>query len=198
MRMDAGDADAFNMMGGDYDVGDMGLPVDHVKAVELYKRAAELGDEMGKYNLGCAYFEGVGVARSKKKAIHYWNLAAIQGHARSRYNLAAEEMQKGNHERALKHFAIGAKMGDKEMLTAVATEGYKKGRMNEFEFMEVVRAYETYNEEINSEQRNKAVDGIALDRAMSSLFGREKWQAMSFSSPSGTKSKAKKSSKSKK
>ena len=44
--MDAGDADAFTMMGGDYDTGDMGLPLDQAKAVELYKRGAELGDEM--------------------------------------------------------------------------------------------------------------------------------------------------------
>ena len=184
--MDAGDADAFTMMGGDFDAGDMGLPMDHAKAVELYKRGAELGDELGHYNLGCAYFEGLGVARSNKKAIHHWNLAAMKGHARSRYHLGATEMQKGNVERALKHFVIGAKMGDEEMLKAVASEGYKKGRMNQFEFMEVVRVHNAYNEEIKSEQRNKAVGFCAIDKAMASLLGRENWMSMSAKSPPAT------------
>ena len=38
-------------------------------------------------------------------------MAAMQGHAESRYNLACCEGKKGNYDRAFRHLLISAKMG---------------------------------------------------------------------------------------
>jgi TPR repeat protein len=58
--------------------------------------------------IGYAYDFGHGVEIDKKKAIHYYKLAAIGGDVYSRYNLGAVEGEDGNMNRALKHYMIAA------------------------------------------------------------------------------------------
>ena len=40
-----------------------------------------LASGSGAFAISCAYFEGGGVERDMKMAKHYWELAAIGGHA---------------------------------------------------------------------------------------------------------------------
>ena len=51
---------------------------------------------------------GRGVERDMKKAKHYWELAAIGGNVRARYNLGCLEENTGKMRIALKHYMIVA------------------------------------------------------------------------------------------
>jgi len=77
--MEAGDAIAIHEIGVYYFHGDNGHPHDIRKALELYKRAGELGHAESYNNIGVAYFHGQGVGVNMKKAKHYYELAAMGG-----------------------------------------------------------------------------------------------------------------------
>ena len=100
---------------------------DYHKAFECYAKAAELGDVDARDKLACMYGFGEGVEKDKEKYIHHLEEAAIGGHPEARYALGFNEAEKGNLERAVKHWIIGATQGDdqsiKELLN-VFKEGY--------------------------------------------------------------------------
>ena len=108
-RVDLGDAQAIFILGCMYDRGLYGLPQDSNKAFELWHQAGELGCGAVAYlNIGNEYSCGVCVERDRKKANHYYELAAMAGDAEARYNLGVCEEDKGNWDRALKHYMIAA------------------------------------------------------------------------------------------
>ena len=75
----------------------MGMPQDYEKAnEELYLRAGELGCSDAYYNLGLAHENGRGVEVDKKKAKHFYELAAMNGSVDARYNLGCFEERAGN------------------------------------------------------------------------------------------------------
>jgi len=86
-RMEINDAIAIHDVGSYYRDGRNGLPQDHAKACELWHQAVELGFTEGYTNIGFAHNNGEGVEVDKKKAMHYWELAAIGGDVYSRHNL---------------------------------------------------------------------------------------------------------------
>ena len=100
------------------------MPQDFAKANEFYLRAGELGCTDAYCNLGNSYYHGRDVDVDKKKAKHYWELAAMNGDVKARYILRCMEGKAGNIDRAYKHFILSARAGCKEFLDAV-----KKGFM---------------------------------------------------------------------
>ena len=138
-------------MGGYYYNGVYGLPQDHDKALKLLHRAAELG-YAAYSSIGNAYYIGNGVERDETKANHYWELAAIGGHMGSRHNLGCCETDAGN---ALKHFMIAAGSGEKKSLSAIQ-EMFKHGVATKEYYIQALRAYQAYLDEIKSVQRNEA------------------------------------------
>ena len=84
---------------------------DYEKALELFHRAAELGHADAYGSIGIVFENGRGAEVDKKKAIHYWELAAMGGDVTSRYNLGLDEENAGNMNRALKHYMIAAGCG---------------------------------------------------------------------------------------
>jgi len=103
-RMEAGDAYAIFIIGLYYEDGTNGYPQDSAKALELWHRAGELGHDEAYCNIGYAYNNGLGVEIDKKKAKHYWELAAMRGDAKARYNLGAiGEEDEDNMDRSIKH-----------------------------------------------------------------------------------------------
>ena len=83
-----GNAEAYLQLVGHYTDGAYVLPQDWNKAHELWLKAGELGNASGYFNLGVAYDKGRGVEVNKKKAKHYWELAAMNGHVMARHHLA--------------------------------------------------------------------------------------------------------------
>ena len=153
--MERGNADAFNHLAGLYSQGIMGLPQDWAKANELYVKAGERGCADAHYNLGIMYSNGRGVEIDKKKAKHYWELAAMNGHVIARHHLSVLEGNAGNHQRATKHFILAARAGYKESLDAVK-DGYMHGCVTKEEYTNTLREYQKSQDEMKSDARDKA------------------------------------------
>ena len=153
--MECGNALAFNHLAGYYARGLMGMPQDYEKANELYLKAGELGCAEGYCNLGFQYYNGMGVDVDKKKAKYYWELAAMNGNIRARHNLGCGEVDAGNNHRAMKHFILSARAGDKDSLDAVK-QGFMKGYVIRDEYANTLRAYQQRVNEMKSDDRGKA------------------------------------------
>jgi len=152
--MKAGNAEAFNMLGGCYSIGEMGMPIDWVKATELYLKAGELGSAGGYYNLGQAYRDGTGVEKDFKKAQHYYTLAAMGGDLHARHNVGALEGKAGNEYRAFKHYIVAARAGFKESLDRVKL-GYMAGYVTKDDYANTLRSFHDRQKEMRSDARDK-------------------------------------------
>ncbi|MBK6659731.1 MAG: sel1 repeat family protein [Proteobacteria bacterium] len=64
------------------------FPHDPAKALELYTRAADLGDAEAQFALGSMYLLGDGVKADEAWALTYYRKAAAQGHEGAKRNLA--------------------------------------------------------------------------------------------------------------
>ena len=155
--MEKGNAYAFLRLSGCYYEGIDGVPQDMAKANELYLKAGELGCAMGYYNLGTQYFNGRGVEVDKKKARHYYELAAMNGRAvHARNNLGCMEGQAGNYDRAFKHYIIAARAGSKRSLDTIK-QGYMLGQVTKEEYANTLREYQRSQDEMTSDARDKAL-----------------------------------------
>jgi len=128
-RMKKGDAESYHLVGCYYQNGKCGLPIDRVKAVELWRKAAQLGCVEAYNNIGNAFMYGMGVEQDERKARLYIQLAAIGGNSVARYNLGQSAECGGklynptpsDAERALavKHWQIAVKCGCSKSLQKI-------------------------------------------------------------------------------
>lgn len=108
-RVEVDDVEAMLILGRCYLTGSVGwpsfgLPQDIKKGLELLHRSGELGSARAYCDIGSAYMYGRGgVEIDKKKAMYYYELAAIGGHLLGRLGIAGHEEKAGNKDRALKH-----------------------------------------------------------------------------------------------
>ena len=98
-RMKNGNTVAFYELACCYADGAYGLQQDRVKANELWLKAGELGYAEAYTRLGYSFSNGMGVEADKKKAKHYYEIAAMNGDVRARHNLGVLELMAGNHQR---------------------------------------------------------------------------------------------------
>ncbi len=154
-RYEADDAEAIHITGCYYAEGFNGFRRDHTKALELWHRAGELGYTAAYHNIGRAYELGEGVDVDKKKAIHYYELAAMGGNIVERNNLGVLEELKGNVDRALKHFMIAVRDGYAKSLNRIKLL-YSGGHLTKEDYTKALQLYQTYLGEIKSDQRDKA------------------------------------------
>ena len=92
-----GDAEAIYHLGMAYQTG-TDLPKDPAKAVDAFRRAAELGDPLAAYKLGC-YYDGQGeglVEKSEDMALRHKLVAAKAGYALAQQDVAALYAQRGD------------------------------------------------------------------------------------------------------
>ena len=150
-----GNADAFYQLAGYYDRGINGVPQDRAKANELFLKSGELGCADAYYNLGNQYFNGRGVEVDKKKARHYYELAAMNGDVQARNNLGCMEGQAGNHQRAMNHFKLAARSGHTKSLDTVK-DGYMGGYVTKDEYANTLREYQKSQDEMKSKARDQA------------------------------------------
>ena len=91
----------------------------------------------------------------KKKAKHFYELAAMNGDVVARYNLGCMEGMAGNHHRAYKHYIIAAKAGYKPSLDNMKV-GYKRGIVTKDEYANTLRAYQERQNEMKSDDRDNS------------------------------------------
>jgi len=154
-RMLLNDPIAIYNQGNYYRDGRNGFSHDHVKALELYHRAAELGYYDAYVCIGASYNIGRGVEVDKMKAKHYYELAAMGGNEVARCNLGKIEANLGNFDRALKHFMIAVRGGWSGSLVVIK-DMYSKGWATKEDYTKALQLYQTYLGEIKSPQRDEA------------------------------------------
>ena len=164
--IDNENGEGYLMLASYYDQGHRGLQQDLQKANELLLKAGELGCANGYYNLGNHYDNGRGVERDKKKAQHYWELAAMGGDINARHNLGCMEGKADNFHRAMKHFMIAARAGHEKSLELVQ-KGFIGGFVTIDEYVNTELAYTKIHEEIKSDERD-----IVAEAAKARLLGR--------------------------
>ena len=154
-RVDAKDPAAIGFLASAYYDGDHGLRQDIPRAIELWTEAARLGDLVAHYNLGYSYCNGEGVEQDRVTAIRHLQHAAIQGHPTSRHNLGYLEYENGNHEPAVQHLMISAKMGFVKSLDRIKAM-LMKGHATKAQYAEALKGYQDAVEETKSPQREEA------------------------------------------
>ena len=91
----------------------------------------------------------------EKKAVHYYELAAIMGDEKARYNLGNNEIRAGNIDRALGHYMIAVRGGQAKSLETIKAL-YSEGFATKDGYTKALQAYQAYLSEIKSPQRDKA------------------------------------------
>ena len=76
-----------NKLGVSFYTGSRGQVQDYAKAVEHFKKAAEIGNVSAQYNLGVCYASGNGVQKNVAEAIRWYRKAAENGHATAKEEL---------------------------------------------------------------------------------------------------------------
>ena len=109
------------------------------------------------------YQKGQGVEKDLKKALYHLEEAAIGGHPYARYNLGHFEEETGGYERAVKHYIIGANLGDDDSMQQLK-EVYKDELVSEEDFASVLRAHHAAVDAMKSQQRDEAADAFAAAR----------------------------------
>ena len=141
--------------GNYYKDGRNGYPQSYAKALEYWLRAGELGYAKAYNSIGVSYHKGVGFKVDMKKAKHYYELAAMGGSEFARYMLGNDELRAGNMDRALKHHMIAVMSGFVESLNMIK-EMYLKGHATKEDYTKALQSYQSYLNEIKSDQRDKA------------------------------------------
>jgi TPR repeat protein len=148
-RVAVNDPAAIYMLAHFYYQGLGGLQQDRDKAIELFRRAAELGCSIAAGNLGGIYHEGGNL----KKAKFYFEAAAIAGCEASRHELGDIEKDLGNVERAIQHLRIGASAGCYRAMHALQV-GFEQGGVSRESIDSTLAAYNNSCAEIRSESRS--------------------------------------------
>lgn len=154
-RVEAGDADATDMLAHSYYHGEWGLAKDPQKAFELWLRAAELGSAHAHCCIAYMYNNGVHVEIDRKKAEYHYQQAVMGGDATARHNLGVFERLKGNFDRAIKHWMIAAAFGFEVSLTSMR-EAFMNGHATKAQYVRALRDYQTYVHETKNQQRDRA------------------------------------------
>jgi TPR repeat protein len=126
-------------------LGRAGFQQDKTKAMELYVRAADLGNTMAHNNRG-----------NLKKTKFHFEAAAMAGDEVARYNIGLMENNSGNVERAVKHWTIAASAGDYKAMQRLII-CFEKGHASKELIDTALAAYNSSCAEMRSEARDACI-----------------------------------------
>ncbi|EJK47806.1 hypothetical protein THAOC_33455, partial [Thalassiosira oceanica] len=174
-RVDAKDPEAIGFLARTYFHGNYGLQQDTSMAIELWTEAALLGDLKAHFKLGWRYYQGEGVEQDVAKGTRHLQHASIQGHPEeSRFALGHFEDKSGNHELAVQHLLISAKMGLQKSLNEIKGM-FMKGHATKAQYAEALKGYQNALEETMSPQRAEVIRMSGLTTQISSSKSND-WQ----------------------
>ena len=148
--------------------GNRGLPKDHLKALDCWIRAAELGSAEACGCIGISYREGNGVAVDKKRSALFYRVGALRGDIVARHYIGSLEYDSGNHEIGIRHWKIAAEAGCQPSLEALKAIYNSGGKVPGKEFISkecmdsLYRVCHDAQEEVKSEEREKHSDKVLV------------------------------------
>ena len=151
-RVAVNDAASICMLAQHYHLGRAGFQRDHTKAMELYVRAANLGNSKAHYNMAGIY-QGVG---DLKKAKFHLEAAAMAGNEVARYRLGCMEVKSRNMDRAVKHWTIAASAGCFRAMDELR-KFFKRSFVSRESINSTLTAYNNSCAEMKSESRDACI-----------------------------------------
>ena len=158
-RAKGGDPVAIKELGLRYYQGRFGLDRDLGKAMELFQRAADLGNAAAFGFLAHMYDNDAneaGFVRDSEKAMKCLELGEKAGDIESRLVLGGKEYERGNKALAIRHWQICAATGFKDS-TNELIQCFQKGLVSKSELEESLRAKHEAWKEMQSEERDRWV-----------------------------------------
>ena len=180
-----GNAEAAYHLGMIHHLGLDGVPEDHRRALGYFRRAAEQGDPLGAYKLGC-YYAGQGgdvLAPDDALALRYKLIAAEAGYDLAQVEVAQIFHQAGNHDRALYWFETAARQGNMQGVGGAMAYRRRDGPRPDgpraslyFELMrgelaQMLESLEGQDEPLSPEERAAALDRATADLRQQLLPG---------------------------
>jgi TPR repeat protein len=157
-RVEANDAASIYFLANDYYNGTNSLQQDQTKAMELYVRAANLGNKKAHNNLAGIYHEGGHL----KKAKFHNEAAAMAGNEVARCIVGLMEKKSGNMDRAVKHWTIGASAGCYHSMHEMRFL-FEQGVVSRESIDSTLAAYNSSCVEMRSEARDACIQ-FQIDR----------------------------------
>ena len=156
-RVELKDPTALRNMALFHGDGDLGLPVDQAKCVDLLRESAGLGCPCAQYNLGNFYDDGeMGLEQNKEEALKYWKNAAEGGHIRSRHNLGCVEGGSGDHVAAMRHWRLTAS-GGMRMSMGALIDCFEDGLLRHGNLAETLQVFYRARAELKSDDRDQYI-----------------------------------------
>jgi TPR repeat protein len=152
MQVEANDPASIYMLANFYQHRLNGFQQDHLKAIEQYTRAADLGYSKANCQLGGIYHEG----GNMKKAKFHFEAATMAGHDGARNNLGYIEFKFGNMEQAIKHWTIAASAGHFIAMHEMRVL-FKQGLVSRKSIDSTLAAYNNSCAEMRSEARDVVI-----------------------------------------
>ncbi|EJK77595.1 hypothetical protein THAOC_00564 [Thalassiosira oceanica] len=138
------------------------MPKDDAGKLAMVQARVAKKDPEAINHLAQKHFFGVpgllqkdGVQQDAAKAAEFYTKAAMQGHVVSRHNLGGCEGDKLNHDRAVRHFLISAKMGCKDSVETI-NRASMVGFATKEQYAEALKEYQDAAEEMKSPDRDEA------------------------------------------
>nr|WP_243237422.1 FRG domain-containing protein [Heliobacterium chlorum] len=125
-----GHVDSQRGLGIAYLTGEFGLKINYEDAVFWFEQAAKKNDPISLYNLGCMFYNGIGLEKNELKAFDYFLKSADFGYVDAQ-RVVGDRYYYGdivelNHNLAKKYYLPASKQGDKH-------SNYKLGVLKMFE-----------------------------------------------------------------
>ena len=157
-RVELKDPNALLNMAMHYGRGELGLPVDEAKCIELLRESAGIGCPGAHYKLGSFHDDGeMGLEQNREEAIKYWEKAAEGGYITARHNLACTEGLNDNWVAAMRHFRLSASGGYRTSKDCLI-EFFENGLLHHDDLAEVLQAMYCARAEMKSEDRDKYIE----------------------------------------
>jgi TPR repeat protein len=164
-------ADAMLRLGSSYSRG-QGVPKDEVRALQYYRRAAELGSAVAMDNIGSYYATGRGVALDKVQAIAWYRRAAAHGYVPAMNNLgvlySAQVQGKPDYCQALEWFKKAAEGGNATGMWQLG-QAYRKGLCPQTRSTKLARQWLQNAIDIGSKPSATPPDRYAAEQAVLDL-----------------------------
>lgn len=122
-----GHAEAGYHLGMLYNNG-IGVQQDNARALDHFRTAAEAGDPLAAYKVGCYYAGQFGViSPDEAEALRYKRIAAEAGYVLAQLDVAIIHYRRGEHSEAVRWFEAAARQGDSQSLYNLSVM-YKDGQ----------------------------------------------------------------------
>jgi TPR repeat protein len=146
----------------EYGYGDLGLPVDQAKCIDLLRESAGLGCHEAQFKLGVFHATGaMGLEQSEEEALSHWKKAAEEGSLTARHNVGCKEYDNGNRVAAMRHWRLSAAGG--WTLSMEALIGYfEDGLVHHGDLAKALRAFYHARDEMKSKGRDHHINYLKM------------------------------------